>query len=364
MRGIGSVRVYRRTARSLAAYWGGSPSVMLARMTAARVFHGRGPREFDDLLFAVKPARTWKDYLFNEERRRLQEACAPPQARSLEEDKARFWLRGLEADLPVIPLTALLLARPDPTQPVRVPVATDGEAVRALLGDRVGFEGFAKPVGAGRGYGAFTFQVTDQGVSTAEGPQSFDAFFHGCTTSIHGGAGYLLQPRARVHEDLRPVMPGPGLGTIRILSFRDARGQVRMPWAVMKAPGPGQVVCNPRLGALIVPVDMASGRLGTAFGPTADVPVIHPVERHPETNARFDDVTVPGWQEILAAVERGAHAFPELPCLGWDVAVTDGGPLLLETNWAFGTANQQTVAGRGLRRELLAEFTRCCPGRA
>jgi hypothetical protein len=240
-----------------------------------------------------------------------------------------------------------------------VPVARTPFELDAILAPLRHFDGFAKPLAGGQGYGAFTFEIRNGTVSGAAVSGSIEDLFRYCTTVPFGNGGYLLQPRMRCHPALSAVMPGPGLGTVRLNTFLGPDDDLTIPWAVLKVPAPGEVVCNPRLGALMLPVDLETGRLGAAVGPTKDQPLVHEVEISPSTGLRFSTAVIPGWPDVVALVRRAAYAFRELPCLGWDVAVLPDGPVLLETNWAFGIYTQQIVYDRGLKEEFRALYARC-----
>jgi hypothetical protein len=258
----------------------------------------------------------------------------------------------VDRGLPTVPVLGLLTRgeRPEVPEGARVlSTATELESLLASLGD---MDAFAKPAGAGLGYGAFTFDVRRGVVSCPAGEGDARTLFDYCAGQRINREGYILQPRLRPHPGLAGIMPGPGLGTIRIVTFMRRDGHVEMPWASLKAPGPGAVVCHTRFGSTMVHVDMETGRLGRAVGPTPDCEIIRPIEFHPQTGVRFCDVTVPMWDEVKALALAGARAFPELPGLGWDMVVTPEGPLALETNWEFGMSVQQVVLDRGLRAEL------------
>jgi hypothetical protein len=354
-----SLRTYAGWARDLSSHYHRPLPGTIAKLLTGRVLFGRGPHEFNEYRFALKPVWEWRHYVIERQRRRMQRDAAPECFRSIEEDKVRFWERCVDHDLPTVPITAVILRGHATAFEGRVPAARSGAELCALLEPLADFEGFAKPLGGGQGYGAFTFTVRGGIIATASWTGSAQDLFDHCTSSRFGRAGYLLQPRLHVHPDLAEVMPGPGLGTIRLVTFLRPDANITIPWAVMKIPAPGQIVCHPRLGALMVPVDMQSGRLGTAVGPTADSPVVREHEIHPLTGRRFADTVVPGWLEIIGLLRRAARAFQELPCLGWDVAVAEQGPVLIETNWGFGIHSQQAALNRGLRSELRRHFASC-----
>ena len=69
-----------------------------------------------------------------------------------------------------------------------------------------------------------------------------------------------------------------------------------------------------------------------------------PVERHPETGAVFAEVVVPWWREAQELVSRAhSQAFPRFVFLGWDVAITAEGPVLIETNSGPGVLHHQLL---------------------
>ena len=53
---------------------------------------------------------------------------------------------------------------------------------------------------------------------------------------------------------------------------------------------------------------------------------------HPDTGARIEGVAVPDWQAVRRMALRCMRAFPDLSYAGWDVAVTQDGPVLIEVN--------------------------------
>ncbi len=95
-------------------------------------------------------------------------------------------------------------------------------------------------------------------------------------------------------------------------------------------------------GGLVCTVDWTSG---TILG-ARDNSLRHTLDRHPETGERFPGAALPFWAETLALVQH-AHreAFPHFATLGWDVALTPDGPLLLETNSGWGALAHQVMSG-------------------
>jgi len=78
-----------------------------------------------------------------------------------------------------------------------------------------------------------------------------------------------------------------------------------------------------------------------------------PVDRHPETGVTFSGFQLPFWAEVCALARRAARAFLPIRTIGWDFAMTAGGPCLIEGNfWAdplvcTGTLDEQVAKMRG-----------------
>jgi hypothetical protein len=86
---------------------------------------------------------------------------------------------------------------------------------------------------------------------------------------------------------------------------------------------------NRSQGAVAYGVDTASGALlpGAAKG-TDQVFTIHPLSQ-----LRAVGFALPGFREAVAlAVDAHGKAFPHFPTVGWDLALTDDGPMIVEMN--------------------------------
>ena len=69
---------------------------------------------------------------------------------------------------------------------------------------------------------------------------------------------------------------------------------------------------------------------------------------HPESQQSIVDFQVPLWDQALALVGEAARRIPEVPYVGWDVAVGPEGPVLIEGNWIPGLYETR-VSTTGIR---------------
>jgi hypothetical protein len=353
MPGFATAREYLRQAHIVSAHWDRSFSRTLARMVLSRARYHRGPGEYDSYRFALRPLREWSDYIDPAELLARQTALSPAAYRYLDENKVAFAEHCRRFDLRTAAIIGVIAFESwDRPAPSGIAVVRSGVELERLFASQGTFDGFAKPMRAALGNGAFAFRVEERMATSCHGTMSCDAFVHHCANSPFAGEGYLLQPRVRPHPMLAPLMPGPGLGTVRVITFLNPDGEVSIPLANLKVPAPGAECDNVRRGSLVAPVDVASGRLGNAVGATAERPVFDVVRRHPVTGVAFDGFQLPWWAEVRDLVTRGARAFHRLPALGWDVAIAEDGPMLMETSWQFSAPDGSHDRG------FAAEFTR------
>jgi hypothetical protein len=142
-------------------------------------------------------------------------------------------------------------------------------------------------------------------------------------------AGYLFQKMVLPHRDLVPSI-GERLATVRIVTISTPNGPkvFRAGW---KIPAAGNVADNFwRAGNLLAGLDFETGRIqrvtsGIGFE-TKDV------TRHPDTGAELIGLAVPDWKRMKATAVEGAKVLRHFGIIGWDMAATDDGPMIVEAN--------------------------------
>ncbi len=141
----------------------------------------------------------------------------------------------------------------------------------------------------------------------------------------------IIQPRLVNHPELRRLTPN-GLCTVRALTCRNERGGFELTHAVFRMPvRTDAAVDNFHAGGLAAPIALADGRLGRATS-LALSPGAGWHEAHPTTGGRILDYRLPFWASVVALVTRAHELFPDLVALGWDVAILEDGPCLVEVN--------------------------------
>jgi hypothetical protein len=140
----------------------------------------------------------------------------------------------------------------------------------------------------------------------------------------------LVQECLRNHPEL--IELGGGLTSLRITTCRNERGVAEVTNAVLKMSlVAGSSVDNFHQGGAGCKVDVATGEVGPAFDSWSRRPCVrHDI--HPSTGARIAGRILPCWPETVAMVAKAANLFPDRTMIGFDVAITDRGPVIIEGN--------------------------------
>jgi hypothetical protein len=200
---------------------------------------------------------------------------------------------------------------------------------------------FVKPRGGSQGRAAAAFRLSggagdllcDSGSGPvpladllsdlpAESPREFRSSFY----------GWLFQDYLQQHPTLAALNPD-ALNTVRLVTWLDTAGTVAPLTAILRLGGAGNQVDGWGRGGISVAIDLATGTLGEGifkkkYGGTR-------TDHHPGTGARFTGVVLPGWHEAVAQCIRAAGMLPGVRSIGWDLAFTPVGPVIVEgnTNW-------------------------------
>lgn len=142
---------------------------------------------------------------------------------------------------------------------------------------------------------------------------------------------FIIQPRLINHPALADIS-NDALSTVRVFTIRNEQGKPEATNVAFRmAVGGNSVVDNFHQGGLAAAVDMASGQIMEA----SDIglkPVMGWREIHPVSHVRFKDRTLPDWSAVLALACKAHNAFPDRIMVGWDVAMLEDGPMIVEGN--------------------------------
>ncbi len=166
---------------------------------------------------------------------------------------------------------------------------------------------------------------------------------------------YIVQPRVKNHPEIIDLSNG-ALSTVRIITCRNETGGFEATNAVFRmAVGENTVVDNFHAGGIAAAVDMETGRLGAAtdLGVRADCGWC---SSHPTSGAPIDGRLLPCWAATRALAERAHAAFADRMMIGWDIAILDNGPHVVEANGSPDLDIIQRCEGRPIGNQRFGEL--------
>lgn len=135
----------------------------------------------------------------------------------------------------------------------------------------------------------------------------------------------LVEACITQHPDMAALHPD-SVNTVRIIGFRRGAEDFRVLAAVLRI-GNGAAVDNFASGGMYTMLDSDGVALYPAANKNGEVFACHPL-----TNAEIKGFQVPFFAETLSMLTDAANRIPSVPYVGWDVAITANGPIIIEGN--------------------------------
>lgn len=135
----------------------------------------------------------------------------------------------------------------------------------------------------------------------------------------------LIEEVIHQHPDMN-VLNDKAVNTVRIVTIY-ANKKTHIMAAYLRI-GVNDIVDNFNHGGMVVPIDLDTG-------------IIHDVavdkkgntyRKHPVTKTPIIGFQIPLWNSVLKLVTEALKIVPEVGMVGWDVAISDKGPVLVEGN--------------------------------
>ena len=173
--------------------------------------------------------------------------------------------------------------------------------------------------------------------------------------------GGVVQQACATHPELRDLSPG-ALPTLRVMTAIDEAGGVEVcDRTIRLSAGGPRAVDNFNAGNIVAGLD-GEGGITRAF--RRERGRVVELARHPTSGAPLAGRRPPDLEAALALAARAHEAFRAgFGVVGWDVGLTDGGPVLIEGNWSPGTDILALVSGRALGDTRLGALYRHQLGR-
>jgi hypothetical protein len=147
------------------------------------------------------------------------------------------------------------------------------------------------------------------------------------------------------HKDLMRLSPS-GLNTLRIMTQLNNDDEVEILGAILRI-SINKTVDNWHAGNMAAPVNISTG---IVEGPAFYMDITKPDEYyHPITGVEIIGFEIPYWKESIQTIKEIALYNKKCRAIGWDLAVTDNGPDLIEGNHDWDKVIWQRSAKKGLK---------------
>jgi hypothetical protein len=262
---------------------------------------------------------------------------APPRAaddfRALL-DKTAFACRCVESALPGIPVVATFTGgQPDPRFPAQTAAALpEGDLV-------------VKPIDGGGGEGVRLWRGLAAGIWTnSAGERAGRDELWKRLLQESRQVALLVQPRASNHRELAASGSG-ALCTVRLVTCLHPDGHCELLPPVLRLGSGNGIVDNLQGGGMAAPLNPLTGQICGPAVRFRDSGRVERLENHPDSGVALRSVTVPEWETVVQTAVAAQGAFRHWPFVGWDIAVTETGVVLVEGNAVWGTEVTQLPAG-------------------
>jgi Sugar-transfer associated ATP-grasp len=220
---------------------------------------------------------------------------------------------------------------------------TNGSASWAIQPEQIRFDLFCKRQRGMGAEGCLTFRFIDENRFEAEDGELAD--LDGVikrVSMVSGDRSMLIQQWLKNHDGLCDLAKD-SLLTIRVVTCMNEDDQPEACLAMLRL----LVILEPDWqylpdGEYAAPIDLKTGRLGKFAGDSMSTSPLR-YDNHPANNARIVGRVMPEWPSIIALAVKAQSAFPHRLMIGWDIALTPDGPVLLEGNVNFDVMFLQRV---------------------
>lgn len=194
-----------------------------------------------------------------------------------------------------------------------------------------------KPIEVNGGHGIFHLKVKD-GVMTVGGnvisvEQLGDKV---------GNGFFIVQSFIdNQHEGMKKLFPG-AVNTLRITLVQNGKGDSELLGVMCMMGAHGAECSNWHFGGVCANVksDGTVNKYGYSMSDKR-------ITKHPDSGVVFEGYKIPYYDEAVALAKRCMKSFYGLKSVGWDIAITTDGPIVIEGNDDWGLAAHQMVENKG-----------------
>ncbi len=148
---------------------------------------------------------------------------------------------------------------------------------------------------------------------------------------------YIIEEWIEQHEDISLLYPD-AVNCLRLITvFQDDEMHILTGGLTL---GVDSEIANGSQKSIICPVNLKTGILDDP-GADANGNIFY---EHPITKKKIVGFKIPFWDEIVMLLDKATKIIPQIGYVGWDIAITPNGPILIEGNTTPGYKYYQLPA--------------------
>jgi hypothetical protein len=214
-------------------------------------------------------------------------------------------------------------------------------ALSTLTDSQLSVDGFCKRLTGWQGEGSFALQVERDRLYVRGKEITLEQLEEKLDET------YLFQERITQHPEMSRLHPA-SVNTIRMITVMQPAG-VEVLCATQRIGTGGKSVDNFASGGMIISIDLQTGRLRGEglFKPGKG----KRAKKHPDSGILLDGFPVPFFAETVAMMADLHRYFYGIRSIGWDIAITANGPVIIE-----GNDDWDGTLGMSLENDFLQQF--------
>ena len=141
------------------------------------------------------------------------------------------------------------------------------------------------------------------------------------------------------------------VNTVRFMTTLYPTGEAKIIATFIKIGRNGAYVDNAGAGGNVdANIDVETGEINNVIR-FSGFRNVESIENHPDTGVLLNGIRIDNWDAIKAKVVEYQQLFPFVKAAGWDIAITDDGPIVIEVNDSWDRTGQLFI-NRGWKKEI------------
>ena len=217
------------------------------------------------------------------------------------------------------------------------------QLLRKLITVTEGKSAFLKPANGIQGKGCYRLNIND-----LDNNEIVDELY-----AVILSSKYIIQETIEQHPEISNINPY-SVNTIRMDTYIRDDNSVEILSGLMRFGRKGSVMDNASSGGFFISLDLEKGTLREYGMQFLDLGNKY-IYEHPDTKVKLNGYQIPYVEEAKDLVKKAAILLGDR-LVGWDVAITPEGPILIEGNHNYHIGMQEMAYGGYKRHPIFKEI--------